>query len=102
LLSTEPTAWYSATSQAVELVRALRHQLREMTDQLACVERQDVTRINGRACAMRLEAAALRRDIRGAQVLIDRLRRRYLSVDERTLQRPAAGQSRAMVGLRAK
>jgi hypothetical protein len=99
---TDPTAWYSATSQAVELVRALRHQLREMTARLACVEPQDVTRTNGRACAMRLEAAALRRDIREAQVLIDRLQRRYLSGDERTQQRPAGGQSRAMVGLQAK
>jgi hypothetical protein len=100
---TDQTAWCPATvAQAVELVRALRHQLREMTAQLACVERQDVTRANGRACAMRLEAAALRRDIREAQVLIDRLQRRYLSGDERTQQRPAGRQSRAMVGLQAK
>ena len=100
---TDQTAWCpAATAQAVELVRALRHQLRKMTAQLACVERQDVTRTNGRAHEMRLEAAALRRDIREAQVLIDRLRRRYLSGDERTQQRPAGGQSRAMVGLQAK
>lgn len=91
---TDQTAWCPATAQAVELVRALRHQLREMTAQLACVERQ--------ACAMRLEAAALRRDIREAQVLIDRLQRRYLSGDERTQQRPAGGQSRAMLSLQAK
>jgi hypothetical protein len=31
---------------------------------------------------MRLDAAALRRDIREAEVHIDRLRRRYLSGDE--------------------
>ena len=99
---TDQTAWCPATAQAVELVRALRHQLREMTAQLGCVEGQDVTRTNGRACALRLEAAALRRDIREAQVLIGRLERRYLSGDERTQQRPVGGQSRAMVGLQAK
>jgi hypothetical protein len=84
-------------AQAVELVRALRRQLREMTDRLAWVERQDVTRRNGRACPMRSEAAALRRDIREAQVHIDRLQRRYLGGDERTQQRPAGGQPRAVV-----
>jgi hypothetical protein len=66
-------------AQAVELVRALRHQLHEMTKQLAWVERQGVTGRNGRACAMRLEAAALRRDMQEAEVLIDRLQRRYLN-----------------------
>ena len=99
---TDQTAWCPATApQAVELVRALHHQLREMTAQLACVERQDVTSTNGRAY-MRWEAAALRRDIREAQVHIDRLQRRYLSGDGRTQQRPPGGQSRAMVGLQAK
>ena len=71
-------------AQAVELVRALRHELDEMTTQLAWVQRQDVTGRNGRACAMRLEAAALRRDTQEAQFLIDRLQRRYLNGDERT------------------
>jgi hypothetical protein len=80
-------------AQALELVRALRHQVHEMAAQLARVERQGVGR-NGRACAMRLEAAALRRGIREAQVLIDRLHRRYLSADEQTHQRSAGGQSR--------
>jgi hypothetical protein len=37
---------------------------------------------------MRLEAAALRRDIQEAQFLIDRLQRRYLNGDERTQQHP--------------
>ena len=91
---TDQTAWCPATAQAVQLVRALRRQLREMTARLGCVERQDVTHTNRRARAMRLEAAALRRDIREAQVLIDRLHCRYLSGDERTPQRPARGQSR--------
>ena len=68
-------------AQAVELVRALRVQLLEMTGQLAWIERQDVTGRNGRACAMRLEAAALRHDINEAQILIDRLQRRYLNGD---------------------
>lgn len=96
------TAWCPATAlQAVELVRALDHQLRKMTGQLACLEREDVTRTNGRAREMRLEAAALRRDIREAQVLIDRLQRRYLSGGERTQQRLAGRQSRAKVGLQA-
>ena len=66
-------------AQAVELVRALRQKLDEMTTQLAWLERQGVTGRNGRACAMRLEAAALRRDIRQAKVLIDQLRLRYLN-----------------------
>ena len=57
---------------------------------------------NGRARAMRLEAAALRRDMQEAQVLIDRLQRRYLSGDEGTQQRPAEGQSRVMVDLQAR
>jgi hypothetical protein len=63
-------------AQAVELVRALCRQLHEMTTKLERIERQGVG-TNGRACAMRLEAAALRKDIREAQRLIDRLRRRY-------------------------
>ena len=68
-------------AQAVELIRALRDQLHGMTTQLAWVERQDVTSRNGRACAMRQEPAALRRDIQDAQALIDRLQRRYLNGD---------------------
>ena len=64
-------------AQAVELVRALRHQLHEMTSQLARTERHGVGR-NRRACEMRREAAALRRDVQEAEFLIDQLRRRYL------------------------
>jgi hypothetical protein len=66
------------TAQAVELVRALRYQLHEMTTRLAQVERHCVTCRNGRACEMRLEAAALRRDIIEATRHIERLRRHYL------------------------
>ena len=76
-------------AQALELVRALRHQLYEMTKRLAWVERQDVTGRNGRACALRLEAAKLRRDIKEAQALIDRLQRRYPNGDEH-LTHPSA------------
>jgi hypothetical protein len=66
------------TAQAVELVRALRYQLHEMTIRLAEVERHCVTCRNRRACEMRMEAAALRRDITEAQVHIEQLQRRYL------------------------
>jgi hypothetical protein len=65
-------------AQAVELVRALRHQMHEMTIRLAAVERHRAADGSGRASAMRLEAAALRRDITEAQVHIDRLLRHYL------------------------
>jgi hypothetical protein len=88
-------------AQAVELARALRHQLHEMTTQLARVERQDVTGRKGRA--VRMEAAELRRDLKEAQMHIDRLQRRYLSGDARTRQRrPAGGEPRVMVDLQAK
>jgi hypothetical protein len=68
-----------AQAQARELIRALRDRLREMTAKVALLERQDV--------ALRLEAAALRRDIAEAHALIDRLQSRYLSSDERTQHR---------------
>ena len=66
-------------AQAMELVRALCDQLHEMTGQLSRLERQGVTGRNGRASAIRYEPAALRRDIGEAQILIDRLERRYLN-----------------------
>jgi hypothetical protein len=68
------------TAQAMELVRALRDQLREMTARLSRVERQGVA-TGDRAAAMRLEVVALRRDIYDAKKHIDRLRRRYLDDD---------------------
>jgi hypothetical protein len=70
-----------SAAQAVELVRALCDQLHEMTRELAWLERQGVTGTNGRASAIRCAAAALRRDINEAQILIDRLERRYLNGD---------------------
>jgi hypothetical protein len=54
--------------------------LHEMTRRLARLERQGVTGTRGRTSAsIRCEAAALRRDINKAQILIDRLERRYLN-----------------------
>jgi hypothetical protein len=87
-------------AQAVELVRALRHQIHEMTTQLARVERQDVTGRKGRA--VRMEAAELRRDLKEARALIDQLQRRYLNGDERTQQCPPGRQPRAMADRQAK
>ena len=58
---TDQTAWCPAAAQAVELVRALRHQLHEMAAQLAWVESQDVTRMNGSSharCAWKQAALA--------------------------------------------
>ena len=56
-------------AQAAELARALRDQLRDMTTQLARVESHvlRVTTWNRPAHEMRLEAAALRRDIAEAR-----------------------------------
>ena len=71
--------------------RGRLHQLHDMTTQLARVERQDVTTMRkGRASAVRMEASALRRDIKEAQALIDQ--RRYLNGEERTQQHPAGRQ----------
>lgn len=69
----------SQFDQAVEFIRALRFHLVKMTRQLAWIEGQDVTGRNAQAYAMRDEAAELRRDIHEAQILIDRLQRRYLN-----------------------
>jgi hypothetical protein len=60
-----------------------------MTSKLAWLERQAVIRRNARACAMRIEGAALRRDINEAQILIDRLPRRYLNGNKHHEQRRA-------------
>jgi len=67
-------------AQAIRLVGALRAQLEEMIAQLARVERKAAAARSGSAvAAMRTDAAMLRRDIDEAQMLIDRLQRRYLS-----------------------
>jgi hypothetical protein len=83
--------WQAA--QAAEFSRALQVQLRKMTSRLAWVERQGVTDRSSRE--MRLEAAALRRDIKEAQVLIDRLQLRYLnSARHAQPRRPVRHQAR--------
>jgi hypothetical protein len=79
-------------AQAVELVRALHDQVRQMTIRLSRVEHQGGAATGDSASGMRLEAAALRRDIYEAHKLIDRLQRRYHldGGDEQT--QPANGQ----------
>ena len=72
---------YCDAAQAEELIRELRHQLQKMTTELAWVERHVTGTGGGQARALRMEATGLRRDIRQAQSLIDRLQRRYLSGD---------------------
>ena len=89
--------------QAVEFIRALRVQLHEMTNRLAWVERQDLTGRNGQA--WRIEAAALRCDIDEAQILIDRLERRYLNanahVRPRLPEQPRRSIARLQKGIRS-
>ena len=66
-------------AQAVELVRALRDQLHQMTHDLARLEHLRASGTSSRASAIRCEAAALRRDINEAQAHIDLLQLRYLN-----------------------
>ncbi len=65
-------------AQAAEFVRALHERLGEMTSRLGWIERQNLRAGNARACALRAEAATLRRDIKEARSLVDRLEHRYL------------------------
>lgn len=67
--------------QAMEFARALSVQLGEMTKRLAWLARQDVAGRKDRIRARRIEAAELRRDIKEAQLLIDRLQQRYLKAN---------------------
>ncbi|MGA7055634.1 MAG: hypothetical protein WBZ37_31105 [Mycobacterium sp.] len=90
----------SDPAQAVELIRALRDLVRERSHHLSWIEGRDVPGANGHP--MRLEAAALRRDIAEAQMHIGRLYRRYLSGDERIHESPVGGQPPAMVGRQAR
>ena len=87
-------------AQAMELIRTLPDELREMTHHLAWVEGRDVPGPNGDAT--RLQAAALCRDIAEAQMHVDRLQHRYLSGAERIQQRPVGKQHRVMVDVQAK
>ena len=66
-------------AQAVELIRALHSQLREMTARLAGLQSQGGSDTNGRASETQGDALALRRDIAEAQAHIDRLQQRYLA-----------------------
>jgi hypothetical protein len=74
-------------AQAVEFIRALCAKRDEMAHQLAWVEQRTVNSAGSRASAMRSEAAALRGDINEANILINRLQRRYHVGEERTLPR---------------
>jgi hypothetical protein len=82
------------TAQAVELVRALQDELRRMTTRLSRVEHQGAVVTGHLASAMRLEAAALRRDIYEAQQHVDRLRRHYHLDGGVEHMQPANGQRR--------
>jgi len=68
-------------AQAVEFIRALCEKRDEITHHLAWVEQRAVHSEGSRASALRSEAAVLRRDINEANILIDRLQRRYLNGD---------------------
>jgi hypothetical protein len=92
MMTSAASARYRDAAQAVELIRALRPQLRAMTTELAWVERQDVTGKNDRVCALRRD---IQRDIQEAQFLIDRLQRHYLSGNERTPQHPVCAATAA-------
>lgn len=75
-------------AQAVKFIITLREHVNEMTAQLARLEDKSA-RATGASmvAATRVEAAALRRDISEAQLLIERLRTRYLKADQRTQRR---------------
>ena len=72
------------------MVRALRDQQRRMLDQLAWLERRDITDKDVHSLVLRREATALRQDIEEAQTLIDRLEHRYLNGVGQAEPRPTA------------
>jgi hypothetical protein len=75
-------------AQALKFISALHDQVNEMTTKMAWLERKSArTSSASMVREARLEAAALRRDISEAQVLIDRLRSRYLKSHERPHRR---------------
>jgi hypothetical protein len=80
--------WQAA--QAVEFVRVLRVQLRELNGKLVSVERQIATASNARARALRIEATTLRRNIREAQSHVEQLERCYLGSDAADPAAPTA------------
>ena len=66
-------------AQAIELVRALRERLHEMTCRLVRVERQGLAGRDSPPSALLSQAAELRRDVGRAQILVNRLERNYLN-----------------------
>ena len=74
------------TAQAMELVRALCEKAREMSRRLAWLEREGAANRDAPR-----EIAELRCDISHAQVLIDRLQRKYLIGDNHRAQRHPTG-----------
>ena len=75
-------------AQAVKFISALRDHVNEMMAQVAWLERKGArAKSSSMVSATRVEAAALRRDIAEAQVLIDRLRSRYSKGDQRPQRR---------------
>jgi hypothetical protein len=68
-------------AQARQLIGALRDQLREMVPRLARAERDAIGGHTRVARARRLEAEELRRDVNHAQLLIERLHRRFPAID---------------------
>jgi len=69
-------------AQAIELVRALRERLHEITCRLVRVEREGLPGRDGPPSAIPSEAAELRRDVSRAQILVNRLERSYLNGNE--------------------
>lgn len=76
-------------AQAMELVRALRDQLRQMTREMARLEHLYTCGTSTQAPAIRCEAAALRRDINEATAHIDSLQLRYLNGTRHPQPRPS-------------
>lgn len=68
-------------AQARHLIGALRDHLREMAPRLARAEREAIGGHTRVARARRLEAEELRRDVSQAQLLIERLHRRFPGID---------------------
>lgn len=66
-------------AQAIELVRALRERLHEMTCRLVRLERQGLSGRDSPRSAILSEATEPRREISGAQILVNRLERNYLN-----------------------
>jgi hypothetical protein len=73
------------------LAEALREQIRSMVERLAKVDARHGDRAAHRSLSLRLEANELRRDISKAAFLIDRLRRRFPTMELAAESEAAAG-----------